>query len=271
VTHPLVNCEKATVIASLPFSTGNAMNGWGILLCRPSFSFADGNYLQGGLAGLIGPRRWRLVEEPRSGVALDEQDLAWAAGTMLLTCGLSVLAAGGVEGGDMMVVSGTGPLAAALLSVGKIQGVNCLQPQILSQLDRRGSGNFLVDLLNPSWREDLAGSDQEIRGRLVFFDLTGDAQQVAAILPNLGRMGRLVLCRQDKPLPLVFNAYRDLHRTSAEVRSWSLMPGTPAFEGLPRAYRRAQQLMRWRKKLVGEIMAWKPQIQKSEFEKSSNH
>jgi threonine dehydrogenase-like Zn-dependent dehydrogenase len=197
--------------------------------------------------------QWHTVREPHLGLTLEERDLDLAIGTMLLTCALSMLEISGIEGGDIALVNGDGAFAAALMCVAHMQGAKCVQTLSASQPPRTGANCFL-DLNNASWRRTLLDTDQKMRGRIVFFDLTGDPQEIASILPNLGKLGKLVLCRQDKPTKLLFNAYRDIHRTSVEVRSWKLMPGTSSFDTLPQAYRRAQQLIKWRKDVLSHLL-----------------
>lgn len=255
MTCAWTDCRNAEVVASLPFvQESEGEERWGVLVCRPS-TLPSKDTPNTPFAGLVGPMLPHTVGGPCYGITLLEQDTESAAAVMMLTCALSILETGAVEGGDAVIVNDTGLLASALLTVGFMQGAICLQTSVPAREDPLGVGRQAIDLHNPAWREKLADTDYMFRGQTVFFKINNDTKDMNIILSNLGKMGRLVLCRQNRSLPALFNAYRDLHRTSSEVRSWSLMPGTRSYSGMTNNYGRVQRLIRWRKNLLDSWLA----------------
>ena len=242
-----LECSKTEIVASLPFAGGmEESEEWGILVCKSSFSAID-NELLCRFLGFVGPMIRCGIERTRMGLALVEQNASLAANTLLLACALSVLDCSGIEAGDIAVICGTGNFASALLTAAFFQGLRCVQPASCARPRQSSNGCFYIDFNDLRWREVFIDSDHQVRGKITFFEMMGELQPLAEILANLRKRERLVICAIDRPTPHVFNAYRDIHRTSAEVRSWSLIPGTAAFDRFPLVYRRAQNLIKYRK------------------------
>ena len=246
----MIDCQSFEVLAQgiwdcWPPKQKNSMKpqstAWGFLICR---SPDDTIY---GALGTVSGTAMRC--ETGYGIVLpvdaDSINSVPLLDQFALACGLSITARAGLELGDALVVAGMNSLAHYVLAAGRAQGASTLR---LTHYDSKQLDNDNVISLDAAamFDERLTTFLAGVTGNVVFVDTCGDVALIHAMVANLARFGRLILCRPDVSDSAVLNIRDFQHRRSAVFDYWAGPVTLEDAAALQRHFELAGRLIKWR-------------------------
>lgn len=249
------DCSGFKILASVPFDESTLEPKRNFVVCTSASKSLGDSIVDKGLFGTFCvTTQHEYISEQCLGIKLAETELSSALNTFMLAIGFSLVQFAELELGDVSIVTGNGALSQSILLAAALQGAFCVHLIGPNTMDSNKEFLKILEqqvLVTGELDWETLPSDLKFfaQRRSVFFETTGASTTIAALLPKLRSQGHLILCRSDGSSDVVFNAYRDLHRTSALVSSWPVVEQSIIESSFLDAYQRASNILKHRSNL----------------------